>query len=599
MSWIDFKALSVPVVKNKFQEYTPMTTYLKRPSIKTCLKVVIVGLLAVLIISVIILSYVPPVSRDALTHHLAVSKLYLKHGGVYEIPSLVFSYYPMNIDLLYVIPLYFGNDIIPKFIHFSFALLTAWIVFSYLKKRIDTCYALFGVLLFLSLPVIIKLSITVYVDLGLYYFSTASLVYLFKWIEKDFKIKYLIYSAIWCGLALGTKYNGLIVLFLLTLFVPFIYLRSIHSGTYSQSKAIGYSAVFMIVSLMVFSPWMIKNYIWTNNPIYPLYDNLFNPKKVVQIPIKEPDTDSPDSAKNASDIVKKHKGRWGHFAVRKIVYGEKWWETALIPVRIFFQGKDDNPKFFDGRLNPLLFILPFFAFIRLKKNVHALRLEKKILAIFSVLFLLFVFFQTDMRTRWVGTIIPPLVILSVLGLHEIIDAINDKYSETSRKILTGCTLSFVAFLLSLNAFYIIDLFKVVEPLSYISGRVERNEYIEKYRPEYAVIKYANENIPDNAKVQCMFLGNRSYYIDREVVFDINQNLFQQTVKSANSPGNILLDLNERRITHLLVRYNLFNTWSNNNFDDKEKEMLAKFFKEQVKLLFSKGGYGLFRLGYHE
>ena len=568
---------------------------MKNFSIKPCLKASLVGLLAVLIISVIILSYVPPVSRDALTHHLAVPKLYLKHGGIYEIPELIFSYYPMNLDLLYLIPLSFGNDIIPKFIHFSFALMTAWLIFSYLKKRIDTCYALFGVLLFLSLPVIIKLSITVYVDLGLYYFSTASLVYLFKWIEKDFKIKYLIYSAIWCGLALGTKYNGLIVLFLLTFFVPFIYLRSIHSGTYSQSRAIGYSTVFMIVSLMVFSPWMIKNYIWTNNPIYPLYDSLFNTKKVVPIQIKAPDTDSLDSARNASDVVKKPKGRWGHFAVRKIVYGEKWWETALIPIRVFFQGKDDNPKYFDGRLNPILFIFPFFAFIRLKKNVHALRLEKKILVIFSVLFLLVVFFQTDMRTRWVGPIIPPLVILSILGLHEIIAAINERYSGTAAKSLKGFVFVFMTFLVSLNVFYIIDLFKIVKPMSYIDGRLGRDEYIEKYRQEYAAINYANKNLPDNAKVQCMFLGNRSYYIDREVVFDYS--LASKAVIQEESPERIFINLKKRKITHLLIRHDLFNKWLQDNYNEREKEVISHFFKNHVELIYSKNGHGLYQLDY--
>lgn len=31
--------------------------------------------------------------------------------------------------------------------------------------------------------------------------------------------------------------------------------------------------------------------------------------------------------------------------------------------RVFFQGKDNNPKYFDGRLNLYLFILPFIAFI--------------------------------------------------------------------------------------------------------------------------------------------------------------------------------------------------------------------------------------------
>jgi len=83
------------------------------------------GLLALLVGTIIILSCVPPVSRDALTHHLAVPKLYLKHGGIYQIPSINFSYYPMNLDFLYLVPLYFGNDIIPKYIHFLFALLTA------------------------------------------------------------------------------------------------------------------------------------------------------------------------------------------------------------------------------------------------------------------------------------------------------------------------------------------------------------------------------------------------------------------------------------------------------------------------------------------
>jgi len=430
----------------------------------------------------------------------------------------------------------------------------------------------------------------------LYYFSTASLIYLFKWIEKDFKIKYLIFSAIWCGLALGTKYNGLIVLFLLTLFVPFIYLRSIHSRMLNQSRAIGYGAVFMIVSLMVFSPWMIKNYIWTNNPIYPLYDSLFNPKKVIPITIKAPDTDSSDSTKNVSNDVKKPKGRWGHFAVRKIVYGEKWWETALIPVRVFFQGKDDNPKYFDGRLNPLLFMLPFFAFIRLKKNVHPLRTEKKILVIFSGLFLLFVFFQTDMRMRWIGPIISPLVILAVLGLNEIITAINEKCSRTVAKILKGCVIVFITFLVSLNVFYIIGLFKIVDPMSYISGRVGRDEYIERYRPEYEAIRYANETIPDNAKIQCMFLGNRSYYIDREVVF--NYSLASKAVIQKDSSLEILGDLEKKKITHLLIRYDLFNKWLHDNYSDREKEVISNFFINHVELIYSKNGHGLYQLKNH-
>ena len=122
--------------------------------------------LTVLVISLCILAWVPPVSRDALVHHLAIPKLWLKHGGIYETPDSVVSYYPMNLDLLYMVSLYFGNDIAPKLIHFSFGLATACLLFAYLAKRLDRYYAFTGVLLFLSTPVVVKLSTTVYVDLG-------------------------------------------------------------------------------------------------------------------------------------------------------------------------------------------------------------------------------------------------------------------------------------------------------------------------------------------------------------------------------------------------------------------------------------------------
>ena len=164
-------------------------------------------------------------SKDELVHHLAVPKLYLKHGGMFEIPFMPFSYYPMNLDLLYLIPLYFGNDIIPKFIHFSFALLTAGLLFGYLKRRTGLGYALFGVVFFLSIPIIVKLSISAYVDLGVLFFSFASLLLLLKWAESGFKKKFLILSGVMAGLAMGTKYNALVTAVLLTLFVPILSAR--------------------------------------------------------------------------------------------------------------------------------------------------------------------------------------------------------------------------------------------------------------------------------------------------------------------------------------------------------------------------------------
>jgi len=572
-----------------------------------CYKSMSIGLFALIIVSIVILAYVPPVSRDALTHHLAVPRLYLQHGGIYEIPSIEFSYYPMNLDLLYIAPLYFQNDIVAKFIHFIFALLTAWLLYSYLTKRLDRWWALTGVLFFLSLPIIVKLSITVYVDLGLVFFSTAALMSLFKWIENRFQVKFLILSAICCGLALGTKYNGLIVLFLLTLFIPFVFIgeskkklgvrNSAGNATLIkiQLKAVGSGAIFIIFALLIFSPWMIRNYVWKANPIYPLYNNVFNR----QIPVSTDIQTGRQLLGTVSDPQQANKAKptpWGPFAIRKVIYGESWWEIALIPVRIFFQGQDDSPKHFDGKLSPFLFALPFFAFIKIKHNPPALRTEKKILVFFVILFILYAFSQTSIRIRYIAPIIPPLVILAILGFHDIAFVFANRWKNLPDWFSKGCILLIVGALLSYNGIYIFQQFNHVQPFSYLSGQISRDEYIAKYRPEYSIYQYANRNLPVNAKMLGFFIGNRRYYSDRELIFGVNT--FKESVNRSTSEEILFKDLKEKGFTHLIIRFDLFNRWTSRQFSDGEKEMLQLFFDRYTRSVLAKGGYGLFALKDH-
>lgn len=557
------------------------------------INVALVSLLALIVTCIVILAIVPPISRDALTHHLAIPKLYLKHGGIYEIPWARWSYYPMNLDLLYMIPLYFGNDIIPKFIHFAFALLTGLLVFKYLRERSEIAYAILGVIFFLSLPVVVKLSITVYVDLGLIFFSFLSLFYLFKWIRADYKLNYLIYSAVGCGLAVGTKYNGLIGFFITALFVVLIYSRSSASTLHNQAKAVGFGLVFMLVTLMVFSPWALRNYMWTHNPIYPLYDKWFNPPK--EYPPDALQQNSMGSDGEISTLANNNStDRWSHFEVRKILFNEKWWETLLIPVRIFFQGQDDNPKYFDGRLNPLLFFLPFFAFMEFKKDSRGLRIEKKICVFFAVLFILFAFVQRDMRIRYIGAAIPPLVILSIFGLQNIIGLIEKQPARLPKKIYLGSVGVLLLFFFGLNFNYIAQQYRLVEPVKYLSSKRQRDAYIETYRPEYAVFKFANQNLPHNSRILGIFQGNRSYYSDLEMRFDFGTYILK-TFKQKLTDEQILDNFKNGGITHLLIRYDLFNNWIENNFDETEKQRLEYFLNNYTSLIYAENGNGLYHL----
>ncbi len=208
----------------------------------------------------------------------------------------------------------------------------------------------------------------------------------------------------------------------------------------------------------------------------------------------------------------------GVFASRKILYHETWWQALLLPVRFFFEGQDDNPRYFDGRLNPFLLILPFFAFLK-KSPTRSLQLEKYTLLAFSLCFFFFTFFQESMRIRYIVCIVPPLVLLSIFGLQNIFSTISKIQSVWFHRSAMLLGLVVLTAMFSYNAHYIAQQFQTIQPLSYIRGTTTREQYITRFRPEYPVIKYANEHLERDSTVLCVFLGNRGYYMNFKPIFD--------------------------------------------------------------------------------
>jgi 4-amino-4-deoxy-L-arabinose transferase-like glycosyltransferase len=538
---------------------------------------VLVSFLVLLVLCIVLLSLVPPVSKDELVHHLAVPKLYLKHGGMVEIPFMPFSYYPMNLDLLYLIPLYFGSDIAPKFIHFSFALLTAGLLFAYLKRRTGLGYALFGAVFFLSIPIIVKLSISAYVDLGVMFFSFASLFLLLKWAESGFRTRFLILSGVMAGLAMGTKYNALVTTALLTLFVPIL---SARSGKGKFLRPALHSLLFLLVALLAFSPWMARNYAWRNNPVYPLYDHKFNPKS---ISISREDRRRDESI----------NGGPGVFVIREGIYHETWWEIALVPIRIFFEGQDGSPKYFDGKLNPFLLFLPIFAFWRMREEREETRREKKTMLAFVVLFFTIAFFTSDLRIRYIGPIIPVLVVLSVLGIQKIHRAIWERRPGGKTNVAFVFLWVALASALVYNGRYVVAQFKEVEPFGYISGEVSRDEYLDRHRPEYAAMRFINKYLPQDARVMLIFLGSRGYYCDRNYVYG-DEALNSIFLMSENG-RDIRSKLKNMGITHLLIYDPLFGRWASDNLKEKAGRSLKAFFLNYAKVIYSQNGFSVFVL----
>ena len=544
-------------------------------------------------ISILILGCVPPVSKDALTHHLFIPNLFLRKGFFSDFPALVVSYYPMNADLLFAIPLHLGKDFLAKHIHFGFGLLTALSIYTYLKSRLSRQYALIGCVLFITLPVVTKLSVTAYVDLCFAFFSFTSLLLLIKWANEQCRPKYLIASAICCGLCMGTKYNGLVVLLLLSLFTPYLYTRNADLGARRNHfiRSLIHGTVFTGIALIVFSPWMVRNYQLAGNPLFPLFNKVFISDSNHQGDYQNPDVLRVAAAREA--LAESAHAR-GPFAIRRLAYDESLLMTLLVPLRIFFQGQDDSPRYFDGRLNPYLLIFPLMSLFIYPNRTKRWAMEKRLMMSFSALYLLIVFFKADMRIRYLMPIIPVLVTLSVFGLYQAFALFRDGIVRKNARLFQAILTALVFLLIFQNGRYLDRQFEIIDPLPFLKGQISRPEYIMRYRPEYAVIDWANQNLPTDAKILCLFLGLRGYYFEKEVLF--SKQIFHDYLQQSDSAADLAIRLKKLNITHLMLRNDLFVQWVKLGLSKKEINETAIFFKQYTERLAEQAGYGLYRIG---
>jgi hypothetical protein len=152
----------------------------------------------------------------------------------------------------------------------------------------------------------------------------------------------------------------------------------------------------------------------------------------------------------------------------------------------------------------------------------------------------------------------------------------------------------VVFFFGMNFNYLVQQYKLVEPVQYLTGEIQRDAYIEKYRPEYAVFKLANQNLHLNTRILGIFMVNRIYYRDKEMRFDFGA-FIRKPLKQKQTDEQILDNFKSNAISHLLIRYDLFNNWAANNFDASERQRLEHFLNTYAHLIYAENGHGLYRL----
>ena len=511
---------------------------------------------------VALLDLLPPTARDALIHHLAIPKIWLLSGGFVETPWAYFSYYPMNLELVYWAVLALGADWAAQFIHHGFGLLTAGLVYLHVAKRRGRGWALFGALLFLGTPMVMRLGASAYVDLGLAFFMTAAALSLIQWGETA-QSRWWVLSAAAAGLALGTKYQTLIGFPPLAAAVLCLGLRRGEAA----GRACGRTVLYFALAGLVFSPWAVKNVVLTGNPIYPLFNSLFGLPALM-------------SGDMYTDV----------FTQRHFLYGESLPWMLMIPVRFFFQGRDFTPQFFDGVLNPLLLLLPLCALWppRLKNRP----VETVPLALSALYWILVVGFKAPLA-RYLTPVLPILAILSVYGLAGLWDRPAGGGLRGAARAILVIT---VAGLLLVNGAWALDFWRHKDPWPFLTGRVDRQGYLTEKLDHYPAMTYINTHLPRDVRILFIYAGSRGYYCDRPYFYQtwFSGEILRPVLEKAKS-GQDVRDALAARATHLLTRDRLLRQYLHGQYPPEKVRLVADFYKRFLVERFRARGYTVYEI----
>jgi len=211
----------------------------------------------------------PVLNGDSLHAYLHVPNIYTQSHRIFSIDWAHYDNLPLNIYMLNALGILLHSDILSQLISGWFlGLLSALAIYVLTRNFVNRKIAFLSAIIFYTMPTLSWLIFSTKVDLGYTLFELSFWILFVKWI-KSHNRRYLFISAIFLGFAIGSKYHSLIALSFAIIAGLVILIMNKRKFKYVIFTVF----IFGLVALAIGSPSYIKNYIYTNDPVYPFITN--------------------------------------------------------------------------------------------------------------------------------------------------------------------------------------------------------------------------------------------------------------------------------------------------------------------------------------
>jgi 4-amino-4-deoxy-L-arabinose transferase-like glycosyltransferase len=220
----------------------------------------------------------PEMSSDGMSYHLGeVSKYYRAHGFL-RITTNVYANLPQGIEMLFLHGYPYGGHSTAAMIHFSFLLCLALQVLSYGRRIGYPACGVAGALFTYASPIVGQVGTVAYVDVALASIAFAIFYLLQIWSENK-EVKLLVPIGILTGFSFATKYTAFLAIPYVLGFIAWKLWRT-------RQPVLRHVFITALLALVFIAPWLVKNWMWADNPFSPFFNRLF-PNQYVHVSFED------------------------------------------------------------------------------------------------------------------------------------------------------------------------------------------------------------------------------------------------------------------------------------------------------------------------
>lgn len=220
-----------------------------------------------------------PHGYDVLEYHLQLPREWYEAGRILPLRHNVFSYFPLNVEMQYLLAMQLRGGpwtgmYLAQFMHMGFFALTVMAIYGLaLSLNASRRAAILAAVAAAAVPWMPLLAAVAYNEGGVLFWGTLAIGWAMRGsLETRDRYRSMALAGVMAGLACGAKLTAVptVLLALAAVTSRGVILSYRQSRNFQSIRpALRGVGLMLLMGLIAFSPWLIRNWRWVGNPVFP------------------------------------------------------------------------------------------------------------------------------------------------------------------------------------------------------------------------------------------------------------------------------------------------------------------------------------------